>query len=89
MLLLTEFASGVIRTFEDPWGPLRGISPKLEDLVYSGQFSIQLLTSFGSLSDLNVRETQGSDYWDLAKTHRFSPFWPVLYAITHRFWVPR
>ena len=83
MILLTEFASVVIRRFEDPGGPLMGTSPKHEDLVHSGQFSMLLLTGFGSLSDLNVRETEGSDNWDLAKTRRFSPFWPVLYAITH------
>ena len=49
----------VIRTFENPPGPLTGTSPKLKDLVHSVQFSMLLLTDFGSLSDPNLRETRG------------------------------
>jgi hypothetical protein len=47
-----------------------------------------LLTDFGSRVDLDVWGTPGSTYGDLAKIHRFGPFWPVFYGITNGFWVP-
>ena len=55
MLLLTEFACGVILTFEDPCGLVKGASAKLTDLVHCSQFSMILLTDFGSRGDPNVR----------------------------------
>ena len=47
-----------------------------------------LLTDFGSRCDPNVLGTPGSDYVELMKTRSFGLFWPVLYAITHWFWLP-
>ena len=47
-----------------------------------------LLTDFGSLCDPNVSGTPGSDYVELIKTRSFGLFPPVLYAITHRVWIP-
>jgi hypothetical protein len=42
---------------------------------------------FGCQGRSNVRRSPGTGYGDLAKTPRFCPFRPVLYAITHCFWV--
>jgi hypothetical protein len=36
-----------------------------------------LLTDFGTRVDPDVWGTPGFAYEDLAKTHRFVPFWPV------------
>jgi hypothetical protein len=47
-----------------------------------------LVTDFGSRVDLDVWGTPGSTYVDLAKIHRFGPFWLVFYGITNGFWVP-
>ena len=46
-----------------------------------------LLTDFGSRFDPNVSGTPGSGYGELIKTRSSGLFWPVLYAITHLFWV--
>jgi hypothetical protein len=83
MLLLVDFGPGAIRTFREHRGPLTGTSPKLADLVHSGQFSMVLLTDFWSRVDPDVWGTPGSAYGDLAKTRRFGPFWPVFYGITN------
>ena len=83
MLLLTDFGSRAIRMFGKLVGPINGTSPKLADLVHSGQFSTLLLTNFGSHDDLNDQGTPWSGYRDLTKTHKFGTFWPVFYAITH------
>ena len=74
MLLLTDCGSRAIRMFGKPGGPITGTSPKLADLVHSGQFSLLLLTDFGSHGDLNDRGTPGSDYGDLAQTRKFDSF---------------
>jgi hypothetical protein len=62
-----------------------GTSPKLADLAYYGQFSMLLLTDFGSRDDPNVQGTLWTAYGDLAKTRRFGPFLPIFYAIIHCF----
>jgi hypothetical protein len=72
--------------FGEHRGPVTGTSPKLVDLVHFGQFSMVLLTDFWSPVDPDVWGTTESAYVDLAKTRRFGPLWPVIYAITHRFW---
>ena len=77
-----------IQTFREPRGPVTGNSSKLVLLVYCGQFCMLSLTDFGSRCDPNVLGTPGSDYVELMKTRSFGLFWPVLYAITHCFWLP-
>jgi hypothetical protein len=77
------FVVVVVRTFGEARGPVTGTSPKLADFVCSSQFSMLLLTDFGSRCDPNVRGTPGSAYGDLAKTSRFCLFRLVFYAITH------
>jgi hypothetical protein len=47
-----------------------------------------LFTDFGSRYDPNISGTPGSGYGEPVKTRSFGLFWPVLYAITHRFWIP-
>jgi hypothetical protein len=74
--------------FGEPRGPVTGISSKLADLIHSDQFSVLLLTDFGSRGDLNVRGTPGSGYRDVVKTRIFAPILPVFCAITHGFLVP-
>jgi hypothetical protein len=74
---------GSIRMFGKHPGPITGTSPKLVDLVHSGQCSIVLLTDFGSRVDTDVWGIPGFAYGYLAKTRRFGPFWPVFYRITH------
>ena len=69
--------------FGEHRGPLTGTSPKLIDLVHSGQFSMVLLTDFGSRVDPDVWGTPAFAYGDLAKTRRFGPFCPVFNGITH------
>jgi hypothetical protein len=83
MILLPYFGPGAIRTFREHRNPLTETSPKLIDLVHSGQFSMVLLTDYGFRVDPDVWETPGSAYGDLAKTRRFGPLWPVFYGITH------
>jgi hypothetical protein len=83
MLLLIDFGPGAIPTFGEHQGLLTGTSAKLVDLVHSGQFSMVIVTDFGSRVDPNVWGTPGSAYGDLAKTCRFGPFWPVFYGITN------
>jgi hypothetical protein len=75
--------AGSIRTVGEHRGALKGTSTKLVDLVHSGQFSIVLLTDFGSRVDPDVWGTMGFAHGDLAKTHRFGTFWPVFYGITN------
>jgi hypothetical protein len=70
-------------TFGEHRNPLTDKSPKLVDLVHSGQFSMALLTDYGFRVDPDVWETPGSAYGVLAKTRRFGPFWTVFYCITH------
>jgi hypothetical protein len=67
----------VDRTFGKARGPVTGTSLKLTDFVRFSQFSVLLLTDFGSRGDPIVRGTPGSAYGDLAKTRRFCPFLPV------------
>jgi hypothetical protein len=74
MILLTDFGRGAIRTFKEHRGPLTGTSPKLVDLVHSGQFSMVLLTDFGSRVGPDIWGTPGFAYEDLGKTRRFGPF---------------
>jgi len=89
--ILTSFLSyyslilgpGAIRTYEEPRGPVTGTSSKLVYFVHSGQFSMLLLTDFGSRGDPNVRGTPGSGYGDVVKTRIFGPILPVFCAITH------
>jgi hypothetical protein len=69
--------------FGEHRGPLTGTSPKFVDFVHSGQFSMVLLTDFESRVDPDVWGTPGFAHGDLAKTHRFGPFWPVFYIITN------
>ena len=88
MLILIVYGPGSIRTFGEHRGQLTGTSQKLADLVHSGEFSMVLLTDFGSRVDPDVRGTPGLVFVDLAKTRRFGPFWPVFYGITHGFRVP-
>ena len=47
-----------------------------------------LLTDFGYRCDPNDLVTPGTDYVELVKTRSFGLFPFVLYAISHRFWVP-
>jgi hypothetical protein len=77
----------VVRTFGEDRGPVTGTSPKLADFVRFSQFSMLLLTDFGTRGDQIVRGTPGSACGDLAKTRRFGPFLPVFYAIIHCFLV--
>ena len=49
----------------------------------------ELLTHIPSRCDPNVLGTPGSSYGELVKTRSFGLFRPVLYAISHRFWVPK
>jgi hypothetical protein len=77
----------VIRTFGEARGPVTGTSPKLADFVRFSQFSMLLLTDFGTRGDPIVRGTPGSACGDLAKTRRFCPFLAVFYAIIHCFLV--
>ena len=72
-----------IRMFHELRELATGSSSKLADLVNSGQFSMLLLTDFGSWGDTNVQGTLGSGYGDLVTTRRFYTFWPVFHAITH------
>ena len=65
-----------------------GNSSKLPVLAYFGQFSMQLVTDFGSRCDPDVFETSGSGYRELVKTRTFVLFWLVLHAIAHSFWIP-
>jgi hypothetical protein len=65
---------GAIRMFGEPRGPVTGTSSKLAYLVHSDQFSMLLLTDFGSRGDPNVRGTPGSGYGDIVKTSIFRPF---------------
>jgi hypothetical protein len=81
------FGPGVIRTFGEARGPVTGTSPKLGDLVHSYQFSMLLLTDFGSWGDPNFQGSPGSAYGDLAKTRRFCPFLPVFCDIIQCFLV--
>ena len=83
MVLLTNLGSVLIRTFGEHQGPLMGTSPKFADLVHSGQFSMVLLTDFRSRVNPDVWGTPEFAYVDLAKTHRFGPFWPVFHRITN------
>jgi hypothetical protein len=61
----------VVRTFGEARGPVTGTSPKLADLVHSYQFSMLLLTDFGSRGDPIVGRTPGSAFGDLAKNRSF------------------
>ena len=72
-----------LQTFVQILGPVTGTSSKLADFTHSDQFCMLLLTDFGSRRDPNVPRTPVTGYGDLVKTHRFGPFWPVLYDITH------
>ena len=69
--------------FGEHRGSLTGTSPKLVDLVHSGQFSMVLLTDLGSRVDQDIWGTPGSAYEDLAQTRRFGPFSLVFYGITN------
>ena len=80
--------AAAIQTFQEPRGSVTGNSSKLVLLVYCGQFCMLSLTDFGSHCCPNVLGTPGSDYVELMKTRSFGLFWPVLYAITHCFWLP-
>ena len=73
----------VVLTFWDPQGPVTGNSSKLAVLAYYGQFSMQLLTDFGSCDDPNVSGTLVSGHGELVKTRRFVLFALVFYAISH------
>jgi hypothetical protein len=83
MVLLTDLGPRVDPNVRGTLRSSYGISPKLADLVHSGQFSMVLLTDLGPQVNPDVRGTPGSGYGDLTKTHRFGPFWPVFYGITH------
>ena len=74
--------------FREPLGPIKGNSSKLAILGYSGQFSMLLVTDFGSHCDPNVCGTSGSSYGELIKSRSFGLFWPLFYPISRSFWVP-
>jgi hypothetical protein len=77
----------VVRTFGEVRGPVMGTSPKLADFIRFSQFSMLLLTDFGTRGDAIVRGTPGSAYGHLAKTSRFCPLLPVFCAIIQCFFV--
>ena len=72
-----------IRTFWEPWGPITENSSKLAVLAYYDQFSMLLVTDFGSRWDTNLLVTVGSGYVELMKTHSLGLLRPVLYGISH------
>jgi hypothetical protein len=88
MLLVTNFGSRYDTDVLGTTGSGYGELVKLAILGYSGQLCMLLVTDFGSRCDPNVFGTSGSSYGELVKTRTFVLFWPVLYAITHRFWAP-
>jgi hypothetical protein len=64
-----------------------GTSPKLADFFRFSQFSMLLLTDFGSRGDPIVRGTPGSSYGDLDKKRRFVQFFQVFCGIIKCFLV--
>ena len=57
-------------------------------LCYSDpQFCMLLVTDFGSYCDPDASGTPMSGYRELVKTRSFGLLWPILYPISHSFWV--
>ena len=80
---------GVIYTINEPWGAFAFRSSTLAVFVDSDMFSGLLLTLLVSQSDFHDCLTPRCAYVSVINTRSFGRFWPVSWAVNHRFAVPK